>query len=359
MPGLLKKQYQELVTLGRIDNDPAQIIALQQLQNLQNQLLVCAEFEQKSIFRKLRQPLPQCRSLYIYGEVGRGKSMLMDLFFQHCPIKQKRRVHFHEFMLEIHDFVHRWQQQHSTDAVSALAQHISNSQRLLCLDEFHVTDIADAMLIVRLFGKLIDHGLTLVTTSNYRPSDLYRGGLQRELFLPFIRLLEEHADIIKLSGDKDYRRARQSATNTSFYFPLNDHASEFAQQHFNQLTDFAPMQPATLEVLGRQLELSATHANIALTSFDELCVQPLGPADYLAIASHFNTLILTNIPKLNPEKRNETKRFITLIDALYEYKVKLICTIEVPLHELYDADNVIDFERTLSRLLEMQSEQYV
>ncbi|MDP3335001.1 MAG: cell division protein ZapE, partial [Methylococcaceae bacterium] len=155
MPGLLEKKYQELVTLGRIDYDPAQLVALQQLQKLQDQLLAHAECKQKLMLRKWRLP-PMCRSLYIFGEVGRGKSMLMDLFYQTCPIKQKRRVHFHAFMLEIHNFVHQWHQQHDSDAISALAQHIILTQQLLCLDEFHVTDIADAMLIVRLFGKLID-----------------------------------------------------------------------------------------------------------------------------------------------------------------------------------------------------------
>jgi len=357
MTGLLEKKYQELVALGRINYDPAQIIALQQLQLLQNQLIARAEFEQKPVFLKWRQP-PKCRNLYIFGEVGRGKSMLMDLFYQNCPVSQKRRVHFHAFMLEIHSFVHQWHQKHESDAVSALAQHINNSQQLLCLDEFHVTDIADAMLILRLFGKLIDLGLTVVTTSNYHPSDLYRGGLQRELFLPFIQLLQESADTIQLAGDKDYRRTLQSAVKTRFFSPLNKHASEFTQQHYKQLTNCAPMHPVILEVLGRQLVLSAANDKIVLASFQELCLQPLGPCDYLTIACRFDTLILTGIPRLDAEKRNETKRFITLIDTLYEHKVELICTAEAPLHELHDANGIVDFERTLSRLLEMQSERY-
>ncbi|MDP3902948.1 MAG: cell division protein ZapE [Methylococcaceae bacterium] len=358
MPGLLEKKYQELVTLGRIDYDPAQLVALQQLQKLQDQLLAHAECKQKLMLRKWRLP-PMCRSLYIFGEVGRGKSMLMDLFYQTCPIKQKRRVHFHAFMLEIHNFVHQWHQQHDSDAISALAQHIILTQQLLCLDEFHVTDIADAMLIVRLFGKLIDLGLTVVTTSNYHPNELYRGGLQRELFLPFIKLLQENTDTIYLSGDKDYRCGQQSAVNTRFYFPLNEHASEFAQQHCKQLTNYAPMHAVRLHVLGRQLVLSAAFAKIAMTSFHELCVQPLGSSDYLTIASHFETIILTDIPRLNSDLRNETKRFITLIDALYEYKVRLICTAAVPLNELCVADDVIDFARTHSRLVEMQSARYL
>jgi cell division protein ZapE len=358
MSGLLENKYQELVMQGRIDYDPAQCVALQQLQKLQDQLLKRAEFKKKSTLQKWRLP-PVCRSLYIFGEVGRGKSMLMDLFYQNCPISQKRRVHFHAFMLEIHNFVHHWHQQHDSDAVLALAQHIIKTHQLLCLDEFHVTDIADAMLIVRLFGKLIDLGLTVVTTSNYHPNELYLGGLQRELFLPFIKLLQENTDTIYLAGNKDYRCSQEPAVKTRFYFPLNEHASEFAQQHCKQLTNYAPMHTVTLHVLGRQLVLSAAFAKISLTSFHELCVQPLGPSDYLTIASHFETIILTGIPRLNSELRNETKRFITLIDALYEYKVRLICTAAVPLDELCDTDDVIDFERTHSRLLEMQSARYI
>lgn len=358
MHGVLEKKYQELVALGHIHYDPAQITALQHLQKLQNQLLACAEFEQHSFRLKWRTP-SKCRTLYIFGNVGRGKSMLMDLFYQHCPIKKKRRVHFHAFMLEIHSYIHQWEQRYTSDALPSLAKHLCNSHRLLCLDEFHVTDIADAMLIVRLFSKLFDLGLTVVTTSNSRPSELYLGGLQRELFLPFIKLLQESADIIELSGDNDYRRNQPLATQIRFYFPINEHATKFAQQHFNHLTNNAQIQSVTLQILGRQLVLTTTHANIVMASFQELCINPLGSADYLAIAHQFDTLILTNIPKLNIEKRNEMQRFVTLIDALYEHKVKLICTAEVPLHQLYDANDAIDFKRTLSRLLEMQSDRYI
>jgi len=357
-PGLLEKQYQDWVSQGRLDVDPAQIHALKKLQTLQLQLCDQTSFKPKAIMKKWRRPA-QCRNIYLFGEVGRGKSMLMNMFFQSCPTQQKRRVHFHAFMLELHNFVHHWQNQGGVDAISALAEHLSSANKLLCLDEFHISDIADAMLIAQLFGKLFESGLAIVTTSNFCPTELYQGGLQRELVLPFIKILQESAEVVELSGTKDYRKAQSPSENNHYYYPLDSQASEFAKQQYNHLTDWAPIQPETIQVLSRQIKLTAVSGNIALASFQELCAQPLGSVDYLVISRHFETLILTNIPKLTPENRNEAKRFITLIDILYEHKVKLICTAEVPLNELYDTEDILDFRRTLSRLFEMQSTQYL
>jgi len=268
-------------------------------------------------------------------------------------------VHFNMFMLEVHAFIHECRQQNNTDAISALAKKIRASVLLLCFDEFHVTDIADAMILGRLFSKLFESGVVFVITSNRHPDDLYLGGLQREQFLIFTKLLQRESQIIELVAKEDYRLSHLHALETTYYFPLDAHANEFVQHSYNEFTNYADMQPGFLHVQGRKVVLSAVYGDIALTSFQELCEQPLGSADYLEIASEFSTLIMAGIPKLTPEKRNEAKRFMTLIDALYEHKVKLICTAEVPAQELYtEGDGVFEFRRTVSRLIEMQSEAY-
>jgi cell division protein ZapE len=359
--GLLAKQYNNLVAQGHIQYEPAQIKALHHLQTLLDSLLAHVEYQKKSPLQKLFLPKPaHLQSLYIYGNVGRGKSMLMDLFYEACPIREKRRVHFHAFMLEVHAFVHQWRKQHSSDAIAALAQHIRVSERLLCFDEFHVTDIADAMILVRLFRRLFELGIVVVITSNCHPNELYHDGLQRELFLPFVGILQQKAKIIELLADQDYRLSHLHALKTTYYYPLDQQAAEFIRQSYNELTHYAPMQSGTVEVLGRKVALSAVHGNVALTSFDELCMHALGPADYLEIGRRFDIVILADIPKLTIEKCNEAKRFVTLIDALYEHKVKLICTAEVPAQELYTAgEGSFEFERTVSRLIDMQSESYL
>lgn len=355
--GLLERQYNHLVDQGRLQYEENQFIALRQLQNLLDKLCLAAEYKQQSSWHKLLVPkIGAPQSLYLFGNVGRGKSMLMDLFFEACPISQKRRVHFHAFMLEVHTYIHQWRRQQNTDAVSALAKHIMVSAQLLCLDEFHVSDIADAMLLMRLFGKLFDAGLVVVMTSNCHPNQLYPGGLQRELFLPFIWLLQEKADVIELIAKQDYRLSHLQALKTTYYYPLDEQAATFIQESYNELTHFSPLKSGVLEVLGRKVVLFAIQGNVALTSFDQLCVDALGAADYLELGSRFDIVILANIPKLTQEKSNEAKRFITLIDALYEHKVKLICSAEVPITELYTDDSG---ERTVSRLIEMQSESYL
>ncbi|MEE7624711.1 cell division protein ZapE [Methylobacter sp. Wu8] len=359
--GLLEKQYNALVTQGHIQHEPAQITALQHLQTLLDNLSAAVEYNQKSSLHKLLLPPPaNYKSLYIFGNVGRGKSMLMDLFFETCPIPQKRRVHFHAFMLEVHAFIHQWRKQHNTDAISALAKHIRASELLLCFDEFHVSDIADAMLLVRLFRRLFELGIVVVITSNCHPNELYHDGLQRELFLPFVGLLQEKAKVIELVADQDYRLSHLHALKTTYYYPLDQQAAKFVRQSYNELTHFAPLKPGVVEVLGRKVMLSAVYGNVALTSFDELCMHALGPADYLEIGNRFDIVILADIPKLTIEKCNEAKRFVTLIDALYEHKVKLICTAEVPAQELYTSgEGSFEFERTVSRLIDMQSESYL
>ena len=286
--------------------------------------------------------------------------MLMDLFFENCPIKQKRRVHFHAFMLEVHAFNHQWRQNNEGDPIRALAEKVRKDFILLCFDEFHVTDITDAMILGRLFGEFFSLGVVIVATSNRHPDDLYNGGLQRDLFLPFIELLKNNAKVLELAATQDYRLAHLHALTTTYFHPLGEAADQFLQQSYNEFTNRAPIKPGTLYVLGRKLTLSAVHGDVAMTHFEELCEKPLGSADYLEIAREFSTLLVARIPRLCLDKRNEAKRFVTLIDALYEHKVKLICTAEVPANQLYTGgEGAFEFERTVSRLMEMQSENYM
>ena len=359
--GLLEQRYRLQVAQNHIQHDDAQLTALRHLQALLDKLAAFVIHDQLSVAYKLLSPPPEkCRSLYLYGDVGLGKSMLMAWFYEACPFEQKRRVHFNLFMLEVHAHIHAWRQQQNTgDAMSALAEKIRASVLLLCFDEFHVTDIADAMILERLFSKLLASGVVVVITSNRHPDDLYLGGLQREQFLVFTKLLQQESQLIELAAKEDYRLKHLQALETTYYFPLDAHADEIVQQSYNEFTNFAARQSGVLHILGRKLILSAVHGDIVLTSFDELCVQALGSADYQAIAREFSTVIMAGIPKLTPDKRNEAKRFMTLIDALYEHKVKLICTAEVPAAALYtDGDGAFEFRRTASRLVEMQSEAY-
>lgn len=359
--GLLQRQYQLQITHCHIHYDPAQAMALQKLQELMEKLLASMAYEQQSAVQKILSNHPgACQSLYIFGDVGRGKSMLMHLFYEACPIKQKRRIHFFSFMQEVHGFLHHWRKHYDTDAILALATTIRESAQLLCFDEFHVSDIADAMILGRLFSRLFDLGVVVVMTSNIHPNDLYQNGLQRELFLPFIKLLQEKADTIELVAQEDYRLGRLQAMETTYLFPLNEQNSEIIWQTYQQMTDFETLKPGIVEVFGRKVVLTAVSGDVVLTTFNELCAQALGSADYLEIARVFNTLIMEGIPKLTPDKRNEARRFVTLIDALYEHKVKLICSADVPPHELYtEGDGCFEFKRTVSRLIEMQSKSYL
>lgn len=358
--GSLEHRYNQKVRQGLIRFEPAQVIALQHLQSIFDDLIAAVRYQQQPLAYKLFHAQPKnCRSLYLYGEVGRGKSMLMDLFYQTCPIPQKRRVHFHAFMLETHDFIHQWRKRYKTDAIVAWATQISKNQLLLCFDEFHVTDIADAMILTRLFEQLFAMGTVIIMTSNCHPNVLYQGGLQRASFLPFIELLQQKADVVELVAKQDFRLNRQSSLKANYYYPLDQQAATFIQQRYAELTHFLPSEPVELEIFSRKLVLTAAHGSVLLTTFDELCLQPLGAADYLAIGSRFETVILSNIPKLNHEKCNEAKRFVTLIDALYECKVRLICSAEVPIRELYvDGEGSFEFRRTVSRLFAMQSETF-
>ncbi len=359
----LRSAYNHLLVSRSITPDPAQEGVIERLSNL-HAALEAYERGKKKLLAFNKPPLP--KGVYIYGEVGRGKSMVMDLFFTAVTIKKKRRVHFHAFMLEVHARLHAWRQQHKhsnqkdNDPIPPIAKSIAHHCQLLCFDELQVTDIADAMILGRLFNELFRQQVVVVATSNRPPSDLYKDGLQRERFLEFIDILVAHVDVVELCAAQDYRLAQLQSLHTLYYTPLGPEADAFIRESFASLTQHAHPTLLTLSVQGRVLPVREAVENIALFSFAELCETPLGAADYIALSERFATIIIQNIPKLTPEKRNEAKRFVTLIDALYEHQVTLLCSAEVPAQELYtEGSGAFEFQRTVSRLIEMQSARYI
>jgi len=350
---------------GHLQHDAVQELAAEKLQSLYNALRNYEPSSGRAGWRDRlglggrKQDPPQ--GLYIFGGVGRGKSMLMDLFFQAAPVALKRRVHFHAFMLEVHDSLHRRRQsgEANGDPIPPLAQEIAAGAWLLCFDEFHVSNIADAMLLGRLFESLFDLGVVVVSTSNLAPDELYAGGLQRERFLPFIELLKERMDVLELDGAVDYRLKRLKDLSV-YHHPLGAAATAALDQAFERLSDGATATAATMIVQGRRLTVPRAANGVARMSYAALCEQPLGAADYLCIAEHFHTVILRNVPRLTPRNRDRAWRFTTLIDALYEKKVKLICSAEAPPEQLYvEGDGAFEFQRVVSRLMEMQSPDYL
>lgn len=365
--------YRGLVDDGLVKPDSAQQQAAQLLQRLHDRLVGYRPKPPPSGWRarllgetKVEAPT----GLYIHGGVGRGKSMLMDLFFSTAPVTAKRRVHFNAFMVEIHDRLHRWRQsvssdfdrkrgRHVNDPIPPLASDLAAQAWLLCFDEFHVVDIADAMILGRLFSALFDEGVVVVTTSNWAPDDLYKDGLQRDRFLPFIDLLKDRLDVFHLDSGVDYRLQRIMGAKT-YHYPLGPDADAALARLFDDLTDGAVAEPRHLSVKGRQVTVPKAAAGVAWASFDELCGRPLGAADYLALAETFDTVFLTGVPCVTERKRNEAKRFIILVDTLYESRTRLILSAEAAPQKLYGAEShKLEFDRTVSRLIEMQSKDYL
>lgn len=359
--------YRKLIAENQLQQDPIQLLAVEKLQTLHRRLVNYdpnTSAKWTHIFRlgprKPRVEPPQ--GLYIYGDVGRGKSMLMDLFFETAPVAHKRRVHFHAFMLEVHAFMHEERQKKdkdSDDPVIALANSITENAWLLCFDEFQVTDVADAMILGRLFELLFDRGVVVVATSNRVPDDLYKDGLNRQLFLPFIALLKEQLDILHLAGGRDYRLERL-AEHPVYFTPLDETAAAEMDRIFTEMTEGYEIAPQVLMTQGRELEIERTAHGVARLTFEELCARPLGASDYLTLTEHFHTLLLEKVPLLSAARRNESKRFVTLVDILYEAGSNLVISAEVAAEDLYpEGDGKFEFARTVSRLMEMRSEDYL
>ncbi len=304
-----------------------------------------------------KAPVP--RGIYIHGKVGRGKTMLMDLFFESVSFQPKRRVHFHEFMAEVHDRIGAARKNFDGDPIPVVAQEIANSAGLICFDEFHVTDIADAMILGRLFKGLFDHRVVMVATSNAHPDDLYKRGLNRQLFLPFIDMIGAHMDVIELAAAKDYR-LEKLAGRPLYFTPLGATATRDMRDTFTRLTGVKSGQPMTLDVKGRPVVVPEAAHGVARFTFEDLCMRPLGAVDYLYIAHAFHTVLVDDIPILAREQRNEARRFIALIDTLYDSRVCLIASAAGEPDELYTSGDAAElFERTVSRLIEMRSEAYL
>ncbi|WP_430402373.1 cell division protein ZapE [Hyphomonas sp.] len=364
MPSVLDR-YEARIAEGILDADPAQAEAAARLDALARALAG------KRKRGWLSKPEP-VTGLYLWGGVGRGKSMLMDLFFDAAPVTPKRRVHFHEFMGGVHDMLGEWRSMDERarkrsewhvrgagdDPIAPAAKRIASGAKLLCFDEFQVTQIADAMILSRLFEALFGAGVTVVATSNRHPDDLYADGINRPLFLPFVGLLKSRCDIVELRSDRDYRLDRLSEAPV-WYAPLDAASDAALDRAWDRLTLGAQPQHCTLTIKGRKLEVSREAAGVARFTFEELCARPLGARDYHAIGANFHTVILAGIPLLSPQNRNEAARFVTLIDELYEAKVKLVASAAAEPDALYPAgDGSFEFKRTASRLHEMRSTEY-
>ncbi len=356
--------YRALCRTEGFSGDPVQKLAVEKLQSLHHALVGYEPSsggwaERFGLARRAEPP----QGLYIFGPVGRGKSMLMDMFFETAPVERKRRTHFHAFMLDVQARLHRLR--HTDGAgeknglIDALAGEMAAEAWLLCFDEFQVTNIADAMILGRLFEALFAAGVVVVATSNTAPAELYAGGLQRELFLPFIKIFQARLDLLHLDGGTDYRLARVTGRPV-YHTPLGAKASAALDRAFLDLTDTRRGKPVVLKIGGRTLEVPQAARGVARFDFAELCGTPLGAADYLALAERFHTVVLDGIPRMSREQRNEALRFSTLIDELYEARIRLICAADAPPDELYIAGaHSRAFKRTASRLIEMQSADYL
>jgi len=350
----LAQAYHGLIRSGGLRPDPAQASAVEASGRLSGALRA---YRPGSLLRLFAQPTP--RGIYLHGKVGRGKSMLMDLFFAQERFPSKRRLHFDAFMAEAHAAIEAARAGGLGDPMPRAARTLAARGLLLCLDEFQVNDIADAMILSRLFARLFERGLVLVTTSNTAPDDLYRDGLNRQLFLPFVDLLKQHTDILEVAAARDYRLDKLMG-HCLYFSPLGKAADAGLQDAWEMLTGGSPPQRKVLEVAGRKLQLPRTASGTAWLSFAELCERPLGATDYRAIAAAFHSIILEGIPVLGPERRNEARRFITLIDALYDARSHLIASAEAEPTALYVlGDGLSAFGRTASRLIEMRSRDYL
>ena len=356
MSGTLTEIYDRKVHEGSIRADAAQRSILPELQRIRV-ALEATSGHRKGLLGGIfgsRAAVEAAKGLYLWGNVGTGKSMLMDLFHENVLIEEKRRVHFYAFMQEVQAALHAARKTGVDDAIRPVAEDISGKLRLLCFDEMQISDIADAMIVGRLFQLLFDRGVTVVTTSNRAPGDLYKDGLNRPLFLPFIALLEERMEVRELESVTDYRQHRLQGAQV-YFTPAGAAAKAAIDAIWVELTGGGAASELRLSVKGRDVVLPQYHAGVARASFWELCARPLGPADYLAIADAVRVMVLEDVPHLSAENYNEAKRFVMLIDTLYEAKVRLVCSAADEPERLYvEGDGSFEFERTASRLREMQ-----
>ena len=350
--------YKARLSAGDLHPDPAQQAALGVLQDFAVRLKNYQPRPLTLLDRLLGRKFTAPRGLYLFGDVGRGKSMLMDLFFDAVTVAKKRRVHFHQFMLEMHERLHHLQSANAPDILPRVAKEIAAETSLLCFDEFHVGNIADAMILGRLFESLFEAGVVVVSTSNWPPDMLYKNGLQRERFLPFIGLIKKHMEIYCLNGEVDHRFEQTQKLSRVFY-PLSGENTVALQNIFHCLTDNADPEPFVLPVQGRKLRVTHAAKGVGFFNFSELCETALGSADYLALAENLHTILIDKVSCFSVEKRNETTRFINLVDALYEAKTQLYLATETALENLAPQGELnFPFQRTLSRLMEMQGEEY-
>ncbi len=365
----LRAHYQSLISTGAIEPDAAQEEAAEVLADLEQRLAGYKPFRKQGLLGRLfadKDETPP-RGLYVHGEVGRGKTMLMDLFFQHSSVEHKRRAHFHEFMAEVHERIYGFRQNIARgeiadgDVIALTAASIFDEAWLLCFDEFHVTDIADAMILGRLFAKLFELGTVVVVTSNVAPEDLYKGGLNRALFLPFIAQISDHMDVLRLDARTDFRL--EKLAGVKMWMVPADHVADFAlDKAWMSLTGHASCKPRDISIKGRILHVPCSADGVARFSFVDLCEKPLAASDYLRLAHDYHTLMIDRIPVMDYPDRNAAKRFIALIDTLYDNAVKLIASAEADPLSLYlatEGHEANEFRRTSSRLIEMSSESYL
>ena len=361
--------YKALVASGAIEADPAQMRAAEAFAGLEDRLNGYKPIKKQGLFGRLfaDKDAPPPRGLYVHGEVGRGKTMLMDMFFQQSPVTHKRRAHFHEFMAEVHERVYAYRQNIArgeigdADVMGLTANAIFDEAWLLCFDEFHVTDIADAMILGRLFAKLFELGTVVVATSNVAPEDLYKGGLNRALFLPFINQITDHMDVMRLDARTDFRL--EKLQGAKMWLVPADTEAEFAlNRAWGRLTGRAPCKPRDITIKGRKLHVPCSAHGVARFSFADICEKPLAASDYLRLAHDYHTILIDRIPVMDYGDRNAAKRFISLVDTLYDSGVKLIASAEADPTSLYVATDGVEaneFKRTSSRLIEMGSESYL
>jgi cell division protein ZapE len=371
MASSVTAQYAAGVAAGQVESDDAQLAVLDMMARLEARIVQYRLARKSSalgwLFASRESALPPIKGLYIYGDVGRGKTMLMDFFFEASPVVRKRRAHFHEFMLDVHERIYAVRQKmklgehHGEDPIRLVADDLAEEAWLLCFDEFHVTDIADAMILGRLFTQLFARGIVMVATSNVPPEELYRDGLNRALFVPFIAMLEAHMDVVRLDARTDFRLEKLAGLPV-WYVPADAKADAALDEAWRRLAGGHDGSAQELSLKGRSVHVPRAFMGVARFTFHDLCEEPLSAADYLRIAREYHTIILDHVPTMNFDSRNAAKRFIILIDTLYDTNVKLIASAATEPDALYHAEEGFEaqeFKRTASRLIEMRSEEFL